>query len=428
MNQNEPENLEPEMPDFASMANEDEEPNDYLSPEEVENLRKKNEKGIITSLTSSEEDDLETEVSLDEAIHLVEATENNNAYGGRLKVEFETMGRFNLPDTMFFDNYKTTDLQELGLARDEDMVATLVKVLDKRIVGNTNVSMNDALMEEFYEVLINIKAQYDTVDHVFHYMCDCQNEKPDNQRKVSTYKIKLNDLKYRSITEAEEYLRKQMKVYFDDMSEEEFLSVYVKKRYGKIIKTSKEEELLKIKIKEPIMFKSLVKPDEVLQLRFTRVKDLIFGMQVATRMFSPKIRKIRNTYKANMKEEELNEWKRNELDKIESEKIKKAIEYTKSQALLSLNGKEFPSQQDKINYYLNMDMIDTKALSSYFDAISFGLHDEREMTCEHCGKTKKRELHRELSPMEFLPSQDDKRDSSASTISRHSIGNFYFPN
>jgi len=431
MSENESNNINPEEAvDFASMANSEEqdEPNSYLSVEEVEALRKKSDLGVINSLTSTEENNLETEVSLEEALQLAEETEGNSAYGGRLKVEFETMGRFDLPDTMFYDNYKTSDIQELGLTRDEDMMATLVSVLDKRNVGNNKVSLNDALMEEFYEVLINIKAQYDTDDHTFHYMCDCQSQKPDNQRLPSTYKLKISELKYRSITEAEENLRKQMKPFFDDMSNEEFSNTYIKKVYGKAIETTKEAELMKIKIKEPLMFKSLVKPNEVLQLRFTRVKDLIFGMQVVSRMFSPKIKKIRNTYKANMKEAELNEWKQSEIEKIEIEKVKRAIEFTKSQSLLSVNGKPFATQQDKINYYLNMDLIDMKALSNYFDAISFGLYDEREMSCEHCGKTEKRELHREFSPMEFLPTKNDKRDSATSSLSRHSIGNFFFSN
>lgn len=431
MNENESNNINPEdQIDFASMSRniEDDEPNAYLSVEEVEALHKKSDMGVINSLTSTDDNSLETEIGIDEAVKLTEQTEGNSAYGGRLKVEFETMGRFDLPDSMFYDNYKTSDIQELGLTRDEDVMATLVKILDNRNVGNNKVSLNDSLMEEFYEVLINMKAQYDTDEHTFHYMCDCQHVKPDNQRKPSTYKLKLSELKYRSITEAEENLRKQMKPFFDEMSEEEFLNGYVRKVYGQNIETTKEDELKKIKIKEPLMFKSLVKPNEVLQLRFTRVKDLIFGMQVVSRMFSPKIKKLRNTYKANMKEEELNEWKQNEIEKLEIEKVKRAIEFTKSQSLLSVNGKPFATQQDKINYYLNMDLKDMKALSNYFDAISFGLYDEREMTCEHCGKTEKRELHREFSPMEFLPTQNDKRDSATSSLSRHTIGNFFFSN
>lgn len=431
MNENESNNINPEdQIDFASMSRniEDDEPNAYLSVEEVEALHKKSDMGVINSLTSTDDNSLETEIGIDEAVKLTEQTEGNSAYGGRLKVEFETMGRFDLPDSMFYDNYKTSDIQELGLTRDEDLTATLVSILDKRNVGNNKVSLNDALMEEFYEVLINIKAQYDTPEHIFHYMCDCQNGKPDNQRLPSKYKVDLTKLKYRSITEAEENLRKIMKPFLDEMTDEDFLNIYVKKVYGKVIETTREAELQKIKIKEPLMFKSLVKSNEVLQLRFTRVKDLIFAMQVVSRMFAPKIKKIRNTYKANVKEEELNEWKQTEIEKLDIEKVKRAIEFTKAQSLISVNGKPFDNQQDKINYYLNMDLIDMKALSNYFDAISFGVYDEREMTCEHCGKTEKRELHREFSPMEFLPTQNDKRDSATSNISRHSIGNFFFSN
>ena len=188
--------------------------------------------------------------------------------------------------------------------------------------------------------------------------------------------------------------------------------------------SAKDQELSKLTIKEP--FKFILKNGDHITMRAGRVKDLILGIQVSTRMFAPKVRKIKNTYKANMKIEDLEEWRREEIEKLEIEKIKKAIEITKSQTLLTKNGKPFANEEEKINYYRDIDISDTKNIDSYMELIAFGLRDEREVTCEHCGKTERRSLHLEFSPLEFLPTNDNKRDSTVSKISRHTIGNFHF--
>ena len=105
---NESNNEEIDFSQFASR--EDAEENSYLSPEEYEELKRKNDLGLLDS-NNIEYSGLETEVSIKDAIDNVNKTGESEDYSG-LKIEFESMGRFSLPDTLWIGNYKTSDIQE----------------------------------------------------------------------------------------------------------------------------------------------------------------------------------------------------------------------------------------------------------------------------------------------------------------------------
>jgi len=419
-------------PDFHKLAHEEspiEEEFDFLTPEEIEKLRKEN---MLQGDSNSEDIEtykpvyadprLSTPISEGEAIkEAVKVAPNSD---GKLKIELESCGRFDLPDTIYMEGYTFQDIQDLATSREEDILANLVAILDKRKHG-TVVSIAKATVEEFYEILLSIKGHFYTTEHIHHWMCDCQNSVPDNQKKSSSMTIDLKNVKFRSILEAEEELKKQLHEALSSYSPEQYAD-YILKKYGKNIDITIDDEVKSFKIKEPLGFRD--GKGNFVQTRLVRVEDLIFGYQVATRMFRGKINKIRNMYKANMNKDQLDEFKNEEIKFYEYEKSKKALLYTRAKTLVSLNGKPFASDEERIKYFLTLDLNTLNKYNSFLDTFSFGIYDEVDTLCEFCGKTERGYLQQFINPMEFIPIEGDKRNDTVGKSRVSSITDFYFSN
>lgn len=421
-----------EKPDFFGMANEElpvEEEFDFLTPDEIEKLKKENEvsptdavKQVNTYSPIYQDPRLNKEVTEKEAIQQVEkATPNSD---GKLKIELESCGRFDLPDTLYVEGYTFQDIQDLATSREEDILPNLVAILDKRKHGTTT-SISKATIEEFYEILLSIKGNFYSNSHVHHWMCDCQDKLPDNQKKTSSVTIDLKNVKFRSILEAEDVLKKQLFEALSSYTPEKYTD-YLIKKYGSNIGITVEEEVNNFRIKEPLGFRDA--KGNFIQTRLVRVEDLIFGYQVATRMFRGKIHKIRNMYKANMGKDQLEEFKVEETRYLEFEKSKKALLYTRARTLVSINGKPFPSDEEKIKYFLTLDLDTLNKYNSFLDTFSFGIYDELETECEFCGKTDRGYLQQYINPMEFIPLEGNKGDSADRKSRVSTITDFYFSN
>lgn len=426
-------NNEQNKPDFFGMANEQvpiEEEFDFLTPQEIEKLKQEN----MLSENQNSPDKIENfkpvysdprlSSSMTEAQAIEETAKAIPNSDGKLKIELESNGRFDLPDTIYMDGYTFQDIQDLATSREEDILANLVSILDKRKHGTT-VSISKATVEEFYEVLLQVKGHYYSTEHVHHWMCDCQNILPDNQRKTSSITIDLKEVKFRSLIEAEGILRGQLNEVLTSYTPEQYKN-YINKKYGKDINISIDEEVKNFKIKEPLGFRD--GKGNYVQTRLVRVEDLIFGYQIATRMYRGKINKIRNTYKANLNKEQLEEYKSEEIKYFEFEKSKKALLYTRAKTLVSLNGKPFPSDEERIKYFLTLDLDTLNRYNTFLDSFGFGIYDELETLCEFCGKTERGYLQQFINPMEFIPLEGDTRNDTNRKSRVTSITDFYFSN
>jgi hypothetical protein len=421
-----------EKPDFFGMANEElpiEEEFNFLTPDEIEKLKKENMsskiddvKQVNTYAPLYQDPRFEKEVSITEAIQDVKRAIPNS--DGKLKIELESCGRFDLPDTVFVEGYTFQDIQDLATSREEDILPNLVSILDKRMHGSS-VSIAKATIEEFYEILLTIKGNFYTNSHTHHWMCDCQDKLPDNQKKSSSVTIDLKNVKFRSIIEAEDVLKKQLFEVLSSYTPDQY-SQYLVKKYGSDIGITIDDEVNSFKIKEPLGFRD--GKGNFIQTRLVRVEDLIFGYQVATRMFRGKIYKVRNMHKANMGKDQLEEFKADEMKYLEFEKSKKALLYTRAKTFLSINGKPFPSDEERIKYFLTLDLDTLNKYNSFLDTFSFGIYDELETECEFCGKTDRGYLQQYINPMEFIPLEGDKRDSADRKSRVSSITDFYFSN
>lgn len=421
-----------ERPDFYGMANEElpvEDEFDFLTPDEIEKLKKENMvttsdvvKQVNTYSPSYQDPRLEKEITEKEAIEQVSKSIPNS--DGKLKIELESAGRFDLPDTIYVEGYTFQDIQDLATSREEDILPNLVSILDKRKHG-TNVSIGKATIEEFYEILLSIKGNFYSNQHLHHWMCDCQDKLPDNQRKSSSVTIDLKDVKFRSILESEDILRKQLHEVLTGFTPEQYTQ-YLVKKYGKDIGISIDEEVNSFHIKEPLGFRDA--KGNFIQTRLVRVEDLIFGYQVATRMYRGKINKVRNMYKANMSKEQLEEYKMEEIKYLEFEKSKKALLYTRAKTFLSINGKAFANDEERIKFFLTLDLDTLNKYNSFLDTFAFGIYDELETECEFCGKTDRGYLQQFINPMEFIPLESGKGDSSDRKSRVSTITDFYFSN
>jgi hypothetical protein len=237
--------------------------------------------------------------------------------------------------------------------------------------------------------------------------------------------IDLKEIKFRSILEAEDVLRKQLNDILVSLSPEEYKN-YVIKKYGKDIGILIEDEVKNFKIKEPLGFRDA--KGNFVQTKLVRVEDLIFGYQVATRMYRGKINKVRNMYKANMNKDQLEEFKSEEIKFLEFEKSKKALLYTRARTLVSLNGKPFASDEEKIKYFLTLDLDTLNKYTEFLDIFAFGIYHEIETLCEFCGKTERGYLQQFINPMEFIPLENNKRDNANRKTRVATITDFYFSN
>jgi hypothetical protein len=326
--------------------------------------------------------------------------------GETVKINYETNGRFSTPATGYFRNYAVGDISELAVSKEEDILETIVSILNELNTDKT-VKAEEMLMEEFYETLVGLKAQYGGRKHKHKWQHSCQDEVPQDERKLSTSEIDLATLNYVSIEMAEEKLRDFYRKQFDAMDAEDW-AAYVQSKYQGKADPSKEEELNSITIKEPIYLKS---GENVLEFVFPRIGHAAKGIKMAFRDFNDKVRKLKAKQIHGMPKEERDELMREEVAKLEKEKQKKSIIASRAMSLMRKNGKEL-NIFEKVSEFERMDINVMAQLNRFFDSIEFGIVDERELVCDLCNESERRVLHRTLNPIELLPSESNNDDAS----------------
>jgi hypothetical protein len=130
------------------------------------------------------------------------------------------------------------------------------------------------------------------------------------------------------------------------------------------------------------------------------MNDVIKGQRAANKKFSAKIKTIEAK---KVPTPELKAQKAEELSKVEEEKNKYAIVYTQAMTLLSVNGNEFTSDEERYLAYKAIPRQDLFDLIDFYDQFKFGINQEVELTCPLCGKTIKRSLRQEINSIELLP-------------------------
>lgn len=332
-------------------------------------------------------------------------------YGEHVSINLETFGRFGNPKTVKFRPFTVKEVSDLTMCRPDDMIETLVAILNQCKLDN-NFQVEDLLIEEMFEVLVGMKLFFHSKDHTHRWICTCQNDLPESERKLSEFPIDLKTLKYKSIEEAEELLRQRFAEMLSQMTQEQKQN-YIEKKYGQVLDMTDDQLVKDIQIKEPIQ---IVNGSDRFEFHFPRVRDMVVGMRMAIDKYTGLMRRVKARQpKHGQPGDMVREEKENELKKLEHEKQKEMAFNFRALSLRSKNGLVMT---DKIRIE-EFGMIPGNLLSSfiaYTDDIEFGICDERDITCNLCGKTERRVLQREINFLELLPIDMGEKPSAKRNI------------
>jgi hypothetical protein len=323
--------------------------------------------------------------------------------GGRVAINYESLGRFSIPATLYFKDYTIEDVNDLTLSRQEDILETVISILNKCKNEDAQCDVADMTVEEFLETLIGMKSQFNTSIHIHRWLDKCQTSVDEEERTFSESEIDLNTLKYSSIEEADQKIQAYFKDLFSLMSPEEWknylYSKYQDNPLENIDTYTKEEEIKTIRLTEPIIYPFNGKK---YAFRLTRIGDVVKGQKIAQKQFAAKIKAIQNKRDPNIPLNELKVRKERELEDVKIEQTRKATLYSRALSLISIDGKSIP-ENERISHYKDLPRQGLIDFINLLDNAVFGVNDERELTCNLCNEAERRLLRQEINPVELLP-------------------------
>jgi len=328
------------------------------------------------------------------------AVPQNNA--GKLKIDYETMGRFDIPKVLYFEDYSVEHVNNLSLCNEENILETLVAILNDIKNQDSNCRIEDMLIEEFLETMIGIKMTYNTSTHIHKWICTCQYNVPEKERIINDLPVDLKTLSYIFIEQADESLRDFYKKVFDDMTKEEFREIVARRHknaegYENI---TIEEELKTIRIKEPF-YQDI--DGNIYGFNFTRIRDLLNAQNYISNKYAGRIKQIKNKQVHGKSPVELRDIREKEMDKLNLEKAKDTLTCAKALTITEYNGKNVEGAEEKIELYKKLKRGHLLEYNNFLDQMKFGIETEKEFECPECGQLDKRSLQQGLDPFEFLP-------------------------
>jgi hypothetical protein len=334
-------------------------------------------------------------------------------FANTVQVDFESMGRFDTPATLHFKDYSQTHINNIQLSSQDNLIDVICTTLDDLIRDEIDFTVEDMTAEDLLETLISIKAQYESRYHTHRWLCECQNDSDEKNKIINEFQLDLLELNYKSITDVDKEMKEYFKSKLDLLSDEEFKQYLYKKYKDNPIEDidsyTREMEIEKIEVKEPIYF---ISGDDTYGVRFPRVKDIIKAKNYAQKVYAPKIKSVQNRREHDVPLAELKEKKDKELQLLKEEQGKLLFLYAKAMILVSKNGKIL-SDKEKFEEYsevITRHTVDN--INEFFEKIQFGLQHEIELVCPLCGNPDKRWLQRVIDPRELLPYGNSDRNKS----------------
>lgn len=323
---------------------------------------------------------------------------------GKAKISLESMGRFSLPEVIYFKDYSIDNINDLTLATEDNLLETIVAILNEIKNEDCPVGIEEATLEEFFEIMIGIKQVFNTNKHVHRWLCDCQSGKSQEELQINDVNISLKDIHYKSIVSADVLLREDLKTLLEPMSETDYkqwlIMGFGDQFSGDVLEYPKDKVIESIEVKEPI---TQYIDGKVYKFRFSRIRDLLTAKSLVEKQFATQIKLINSRKLHGVNAEELKTQKEEELKGINKKKTKEVLIATRALALLEYDGKEIVDDYEKIAIYRKIDRDSLFNYIEFLDRLKFGIQDEREFTCPICGKINKRLLQREFDPLEFIP-------------------------
>ena len=335
----------------------------------------------------------------------------------KVKLDYETMGRFGIPESLYFEDWDTEDINNLTLCNEDNIFETLVTILNKN-AKEQNFKVEDMLLEEFLETMIGIKSSFDSPIHVHKWICDCQRDVEDKDRAIQDHTIDLRSINYISILEADEKMKEYYKKIFESMTREQFAEFAIMK-YGDAMKDTVadytiEKELETIRIQEPI--KQNVN-GKLYEFRFMRVGDLLLAQREADKKYIYES-KVLNSKKYRKELGELAVFKANQeeqMNKLKEQKAKEIVFYSQASTIVAVDGKPVTNMQEKAKLYKEIKRKARFDFLNFLEEIKFGISNEMTLVCPLCGQEEKRTFRREINPLEFIPVSNDTTNKLRNT-------------
>jgi hypothetical protein len=378
---------------------------EIINPQEVQKQRTRSlpKRMVINEIDPQDEnkEDIVQEIK-------TEALTDSKKYisrAGTIDIHYETNNRFSIPSSLYFRDYTIEDVNNLTLSRQEDLLENLLVILNNAVNEDANCKIEDMLMEEFLETLVGIKMQFNIHLHQHPWVCDCQNGVTGKDQVVNQTEIDLKTIKYKSIEEADEYIRSMYKPTFEVMSKEDFKK-YLVLKYGNdpmvdVDNWTIEQELEKIQVKEPIIIDG--KDGKSYTFRFMRVKDVIEAQKKASQKYAGKIKQVNSKQPLHgMGLADQKALKEKEIEELQYQQAKDTILYARAFTLEAVDGRKL-KEEEKFNIYKNIPRSVLFDFINFMDEIKFGIQDERDFTCPLCGTVKQRSLQLSINPYELLP-------------------------
>jgi predicted transcriptional regulator len=337
-------------------------------------------------------------------------------FGDSVKIEYESMNRFDTPRVLHFRDFTNRQLNDLTLCGHDDLLETLISILQENKVEEDDFKIENMTAEDLLETVIAIKQKYESTSHIHYWICDCQIDKDDADRIINENVLNMNEFDYKSIEQVDENMKEFMKDILDNMTDEEFKSYIVKKYKNKPIDDidsyTREMELERIAIKEPI---SITVGKDEYTLRYPRLVDVVKAKKYSERKFASKIKSVQNRREANVSLADLKERKKKEIDDLKREQAKLLVLYANSMMIQTKNDKVL-SDEEKFDEYSNkLSRTVTKNIKETFKQIDFGLSTELELACPLCGEVSKRRLRDVIDIRQLLPYGDNNRSDTISS-------------
>jgi translation initiation factor IF-1 len=351
-------------------------------------------------------DEVITEFKTDHDYPIPENVDKFEVAGDRVVVPFETRGRFDTPAILKFEDYSTRDISNLIMSKGETLIETLIAILSERS-DDPNFRAENMLMEEFYEVLIGLKAQFaeDGRNYSYQWMCKkCQSHVDERDRVLSKINIDLGALKYTSIEDAEEAIRAELKSELERYTPEQFQH-YLRVKYKDEESRSIDQVVKEFKIKEPMY---LLVGKTLYEMRFSRIGDLARAIKIASNKYNSKIRAVRaRPGRHGVPGATVQAEKDEEISKLEEEKEKETVLISQSLCLVRKDGMDLNYEQ-RIQEFGKIPKNIFGKYADFRSKMRFGLQDERSVECNLCGHTEKRLLHRDIDFVSLLPFQSNE--------------------
>lgn len=386
-----------------------------LTPEEVEENKKERAKKKVANSKKLEQKKVE------EGKYFKK--------GNMVKIQFESGGRFSTPESLWFTDYSTESVNEIITSRMEDMTETIISVLDdclnKAVSGvDSSYTCADLTPNEFQEVLIGMKIQFDSVFLSHPWMCQCQDDLNDKDKKPSEQEIDLSLISYKSIEFTEQEKVSEILEKLNALSDDEY-NEFLGNKYptGENLPADRNEESRRFIIGEPL---NIFEGEDCYHFEFMRMRHIIQAYKTVEKVYDNQIRMAKGNPHKGKDQYQRKAVRDSDVEVLERRKSKDALLCSQAYTLVSINDGPVMKNDEKLRVYKKLARGTMLTLLSAFEIADYGVSHEYESKCNLCDHTDGRSLQRELSPLELLPFPDTDKVSTIKKRIGNSGLNFFF--